>query len=174
MNIRRWSCSHLAKLTTVVYSGERETLCEIKDKAITLHHTIEVLAPGGHVLFKIQKHKDSEYHYLVERLVTALSPSLTPDGVKGFQVHLDKLIIDVLGDWTDRTAEFRLNQQVIARAGRENISVAATEYVDKGGDAVYGESAATRYRVDVAPGVDLVLMAIICVCLDEIVKQTHI
>lgn len=46
-------------LTAVVYGEDKQVLCEIKDKAFTLHHTVEAVGGGG-VILKAEQAGNSE------------------------------------------------------------------------------------------------------------------
>ena len=65
------------------------------------------------------------------------------------------ITLHLKGDWTDRSAEITLNGRPVASIGRSFMN--------------FGQLISDRqtYFVTCAPGVDLVLMAAICVCLDE-------
>jgi uncharacterized protein YxjI len=61
----------------------------------------------------------------------------------------------VKGDWMDRSATITMGNAVVAQISRSYFNVRE----------VFGGQ--QTYYVTVAPGVDLALMAAICVCLDE-------
>jgi uncharacterized protein YxjI len=61
----------------------------------------------------------------------------------------------VKGDWFDRSATITLGNTVVATIGRSYFNVRE----------IFGGK--QTYYVTVAPGVDLAMMAAICVCLDE-------
>lgn len=65
------------------------------------------------------------------------------------------ITLHLKGNWTDRSAEITLNDRPVASIGRSFMN--------------FGQLISDRqtYFVSCAPGVDLVLMAAICVCLDE-------
>lgn len=76
-----------------------------------------------------------------------------------FRVKLgDKLELSIVGDWKLRTVEFVTGQgAVVARGSSDN----APEVND----------AKNMYKIDVAPGVDLALVAVVCICVDTIRKN---
>jgi uncharacterized protein YxjI len=61
----------------------------------------------------------------------------------------------VKGDWLDRSATITMGNMVVAQISRSYFNMRE----------VFGGQ--QTYYVTVAPGVDLALMAAICVCLDE-------
>lgn len=61
----------------------------------------------------------------------------------------------VKGDWLDRSATITMGNTVVAQISRSYFNMRE----------VFGGQ--QTYYVTVAPGVDLALMAAICVCLDE-------
>jgi len=61
----------------------------------------------------------------------------------------------VKGDWFDRSATITLGDQVVAQIARKMLNMRE----------IFGGQ--QTYFVTVAPGVDLSLIAAICVCLDE-------
>ena len=65
------------------------------------------------------------------------------------------ITLHLKGDWLDRSAEVALNGRPVATISRSFMN--------------FGQLVSDRqtYYVSCAPGVDLVLMAAICVCLDE-------
>jgi uncharacterized protein YxjI len=63
--------------------------------------------------------------------------------------------LEVKGDWFDRSAEITCGGQVVACIGRSFFNLNQI-FADK-----------QTYQVKVAPGVDLTMIAAICVCLDE-------
>ena len=61
----------------------------------------------------------------------------------------------IKGDWLDRSADIRLGGLVVATISRNFLNAGQ----------IFGNQ--QTYYVTVAPGVDHVLIAAICVCLDE-------
>ena len=61
----------------------------------------------------------------------------------------------IKGDWFDRSAKITMGDVVVATIGRSYFNMRE----------VFGGQ--QTYYVTVAPGVDLAMMAAICVCLDE-------
>ena len=63
--------------------------------------------------------------------------------------------LDLKGDWLDRSAQVTLQGRPVASISRSFMN--------------FGQLVSDRqtYYVSCAPGVDLILMAAICVCLDE-------
>lgn len=63
--------------------------------------------------------------------------------------------LHIRGDWFDRSASILLGEQVVASIARSFFNVRQ----------LLGDQ--QTYYVTVAPGVDLSLIAALCVCLDE-------
>ena len=65
------------------------------------------------------------------------------------------ITLHLKGDWKDRSAEVSLRGPTLATISRSFMN--------------FGQLVSDRqtYYVNCAPGVDLVLMAAVCVCLDE-------
>lgn len=61
----------------------------------------------------------------------------------------------IKGDWFDRSATITHNSKVIAQISRKMLNMRE----------IFGGS--QTYYVTIAPGVDLAMVAAICVCLDE-------
>lgn len=61
----------------------------------------------------------------------------------------------VKGDFFDRKATITMNDQVVAQIGRNFLNMRQI-FEDQ-----------QTYQVSVAPGIDLAMMAAICICLDE-------
>jgi len=74
-----------------------------------------------------------------------------------FQNASNRAPIELLvkGDWLDRSATITMGSTVVAQISRSFFNVRE----------IFGGT--QTYYVTVAPGVDLALMAAICVCLDE-------
>jgi uncharacterized protein YxjI len=70
---------------------------------------------------------------------------------------IDRQPIELLieGDWFDRSAKITLNNRMVAQIGRNFFNM---------GQIFGGQQ---TYQVSVAAGVDLAMMAAICICLDE-------
>jgi len=84
-----------------------------------------------------------------------------PVGSSKSEVHFTNasnhlpVVLHVKGDWFDRSANITFNDQPVAHISRSFVNVRE----------VFGDK--QSYFVTVAPGVDLTLIAAICVCLDE-------
>lgn len=102
---------------------------------------------------------------------TLAPPPLThPDA---FQIHIgDKITLNVSGEWDTRSAQITLGSNVVAQVGPDVININAAEDLADAKGHSRDEIRAYRYRVDVAPGVDLVLMAVACICLDMTFYRT--
>lgn len=61
----------------------------------------------------------------------------------------------VKGNWSDRSATITLDGRVVGEIGRNFFNMAQ----------IFGGQ--QTYQLSVAPGVDLAMMAAICICLDE-------
>lgn len=59
------------------------------------------------------------------------------------------------GDFFDRKATITVDDKVVAQIGRSFVNVRE----------MFGDK--QSYQVNVAPGVDLAMMAAVCICLDE-------
>lgn len=104
---------------------------------------------------------------------SSFNPPSRTDASDAFRVHiLDKVQLQVSGDWAARTARITYDGNVIARVGHDVVSVSAAEDLISPRQAGV-EIETTRYRLEVAPGVDLALMAVICICIDVSYKGSH-
>lgn len=98
-------------------------------------------------------------------------------------VEEKKRTIEINGNWLGRNAEMRLqpsgkdkkdsaNQgQLVGKIQRANQSVAFIASNDPK-SAETQEEVKTQYTAAIAPGVDLALISIICMCCDAIIAAT--
>lgn len=68
--------------------------------------------------------------------------------------------LEVKGDWFDRSADITFGGRPVAHISRSFFNVRQ----------IFGEK--QTYFVTVAPGVDLALIAAVCICLDEKENET--
>lgn len=95
-----------------------------------------------------------------------LPPPLThpPDA---FEIHIgDKITLNVSGEWETCSAEITLDSSVVAHVVPDVININSAEDLADAKGHSRDEIKDHRYRVIVAPGVDLLLMAVACICLD--------
>ena len=116
-------------------------LFHLKNKLLALNKSFFGVSPSGQELFK----------------VTGKFSLLSSKSEISFVNAADKqpITLTLKGDWFDRSAEVNLNGRPVATISRNFLNL--------------GQIISDRqtYYVSCAPGVDLVLMAAICVCLDE-------
>lgn len=43
----------------MVYDDYKKPICELKDKVLALHRTVEAVNAAGEVLLKVERHSDS-------------------------------------------------------------------------------------------------------------------
>lgn len=130
---------------------------------------------GGVTVFKISRHKARK------------SPSrsvLTPVLSKGedkFEVTLydnrtKEHRIDIVGDWNTFSGQLVLQpgRQVIGRISQQRApNVGFEKGHDSMGHVTSQEKVMTSYNVDVAAGVDIAIVSVICMCCDIVDKSTQ-
>ncbi|KAJ7759980.1 tubby C-terminal-like domain-containing protein [Mycena metata] len=115
-------------------------LFDLKNKHFHIHKTLQAEDPTGNVLMTVKGHFQ-------------LFGSKMSATFKNFDGQEVELICK--GDFLDRKATIMHNDQVIAQIGRDFFNARQ----------IFGNQ--QTYQVSVAPGVDLAMMAAICICLDE-------
>jgi len=116
-------------------------LFSLKNKHLALQKSFRGIGPNDEQLFEV-KGKFSIGSSKSEVHFTNASNNLP-------------VVLHVKGDWFDRSANITFNDQPVAHVSRSFVNVRE----------VFGDK--QTYFVTVAPGVDLTLIAAICVCLDE-------
>ncbi|EGP91871.1 unnamed protein product [Zymoseptoria tritici ST99CH_1A5] len=151
---------------TIVNAATSQPVVLLKPKKISLHSTKVFTDPAGVELFSLShktlalfksftaESKLSPAHNFEIKGKFALGGSKSSVHFKNASDGRDIELL-VKGDWFDRSANITLNDRVVATVGRQFAN--ARELV--GGKQTY--------FVTVAPGVDLSMIAAICVCLDE-------
>ncbi|BEJ14209.1 hypothetical protein CspHIS471_0313830 [Cutaneotrichosporon sp. HIS471] len=122
----------------IVYDEMLRPVGEIHDKGLSLHHVVEFTSNTGELLLKASFHAGT-------------------NGMPSFRVNVgNNLELGVFGDWKLHAADIMTSHgTLLARGSHEN------EWRE--GDAALPER---QYKLDVAPGVDLALVAVVCLCLD--------
>ncbi|KAJ7708455.1 tubby C-terminal-like domain-containing protein [Mycena metata] len=119
-------------------------LFDLKNKHFHIHRTMQAEDPAGNVLLTVKAHFQ----------LIGTKMSATFNNFDGQEVEL---ICE--GKFLDRKATITHNDQVIAQVGRDFFNARQ----------IFGDH--QTHQVSVAPGVDLAMMAAICICLDEQERQ---
>ncbi|KAF2434853.1 hypothetical protein EJ08DRAFT_581425, partial [Tothia fuscella] len=113
----------------------------LKNKLLSFHKSFKGIGPDGFELFEVKGH----FAFLSHKSSVHFT-----NAADGREIELE-----VRGDWLDRSATITCGGQPIASIARSFFTVR---------EIFAGKQ---TYFVQVAPGVDLALVAAICVCLDE-------
>ncbi|KIW21128.1 hypothetical protein PV08_01708 [Exophiala spinifera] len=113
----------------------------LKNKHIALHKSFYAVGPNGEEVFKVKGHFS---------VLSSKSTIHFQNQADGSQIELD-----LKGNWLNRSATITLAGRPVAHISRSFMNARQ----------IFGGQ--QTYFVTVAPGVDLVLIAAICVCLDE-------
>ncbi|KIW39399.1 uncharacterized protein PV06_09170 [Exophiala oligosperma] len=132
-----------AKKFTDMQDNEIFTL---RNKHIALHKSFYGVAPNGQEVFQVKGHFS---------VLSSKSTIHFQNQSDGSQIELN-----LKGDWLDRSATITLAGRPVASISRSFMNARQ----------IFGGK--QTYFVTVAPGVDLVLIAAICVCLDERENET--
>lgn len=116
-------------------------LFTLKNKLLSLHKSFYGESPQGHNVFEVKGHF---------KLFGSRSTVHFANASDGKELELE-----VKGDWMDRSADIKIDDRVVASIARKFFNVR---------EILGGQQ---TYFVTIAPGVDLSLIAAICVCLDE-------
>ncbi|KAE9966180.1 hypothetical protein BLS_007183 [Venturia inaequalis] len=116
-------------------------LFDLKNKHLALFKSFKAVGPDGSVLFRVKGHFS---------VLSSKSTVEFTNAADGRHVELE-----VKGDWFDRSATITYGGQQVASIGRSFFNIREV-FADK-----------QTYFVKVAPGVDLTMIAALCVCLDE-------
>ncbi|KIW54201.1 hypothetical protein, variant [Exophiala xenobiotica] len=127
-----------AKKFTDMQGNEIFTL---KNKYFSLHKSFHAERPDGSDIFQVKGH----FSVLSSRSTVHFKNQ--SDG--------NEIELEVTGDWFDRSASITFGGRPVAHISRSFFNVRQ----------IFGDK--QTYFVTVAPGVDLTLIAAICVCLDE-------
>lgn len=117
-------------------------LFSLQHKHLTVFRSYHAVDAHGHDVFTV-KGKLS--------LGTTNSTCHFKNASDGREVELE-----MHGDWLDKSASIKFGGEPVAHASRSHFQELKQRFSDKHG-----------YFVEVAPGVDLALIAALCVCLDE-------
>lgn len=83
-----------------------------------------------------------------------------------------KLELDVVGNWDNHRADIVLTSNIlVAKTSADVTNFSEVANVLSPGEGEGGVSMDNQYVVQVAPGVDLAIIAILCICLDMIHRQ---
>ncbi|KAL9125445.1 MAG: hypothetical protein Q9217_005354 [Psora testacea] len=126
---------------TDVNGREGKELFALKNKLFKISKSFYAEGPNGATLFEVKGH-------------FSLLSSKSTIHFTNASTH-QPMVLDLKGDWLDRSAEISLQGRPVGNISRSFMN--------------FGQLVSDRqtYFVNCAPGVDLVLMAAICVCLDE-------
>ncbi|KAK5196794.1 hypothetical protein LTR72_001787 [Exophiala xenobiotica] len=127
-----------AKKFTDMQGNEIFTL---KNKYFSLHKSFHAERPDGSDIFQVKG------HFSVLSSKSTVHFKNQSDG--------NEIELEVKGDWFDRSASITFGGRPVAHISRSFFNVRQ----------IFGDK--QTYFVTVAPGVDLTLIAAICVCLDE-------
>jgi len=117
-------------------------LFSLKNKLVAIHKTFYAEAPDGKVLFEVK----SKFSIGKAKMV------VTFQNLASNNANIELM---VRGDWLDRSATITMGEVVIAQVSRKMFNMR---------EIVGGQQS---YYCTVAPGVDLAMVAALCVCLDE-------
>lgn len=123
-------------------SNTGQPLFSLRTRHFTLHKTFYAEAADGRELFEVK----GKFSIGTSKMVASFANAAST----GESVELL-----VKGDWFDRSATITLGDVVVAQIARKLLNMRE----------IFGGQ--QTYFVTVAPGVDLSLIAAICVCLDE-------
>ncbi|KAG8533269.1 uncharacterized protein KY384_002052 [Bacidia gigantensis] len=125
-------------------------LFHLKNKLLALAKSFIGESPDGKQLFEV---KGKFSRLAIDKLLAVLSSKSTISFINASTNQ--SMTLDLKGDWLDRSAEVTLQGRPVATISRSFLN--------------FGQLVSDKqtYYVNCAPGVDLVLMAAICVCLDE-------
>ncbi|KAJ7642245.1 tubby C-terminal-like domain-containing protein [Roridomyces roridus] len=121
-------------------------LFTLRNKLLHIHKTLEAEDPSGKVILKIKG--------AIQLFGSTMTATFT---------NFNGQIVDLVckGDILDRKATITRDSQIVAQIGRNFLN--AREMF----------AGAETYQVSVAPGVDLALIAAICICVDESKRESH-
>ena len=149
----------ILRVTVFVDSAGNE-LFHLRHKLLAISKSFYGESPDGKDLFEVKGHfsrnapkptfprqNPSNHPATVLSSKSSISFTNAADG--------KPITLDLKGDWLDRSAEVTLGGRPVASISRDFVN--------------FGQVFSDRqtYYVSCAPGVDLVLMAAVCVCLDE-------
>lgn len=137
----------------------------LKNKHLALHKSFKGVDPHGKEIFEVKGHFSRKSSSVLSAffdvfsvvLLTSTSTVLSSKSSVHFLNAADgrEVELQINGDWFDRSADITCAGQTVAHIGRSFFNVREI-FADK-----------QTYFVKVAPGVDLTLIAALCVCLDE-------
>ncbi|PBP26524.1 DUF567-domain-containing protein [Diplocarpon rosae] len=116
-------------------------LFSLRTRLLSLHKSFYAEAPGGEVLFEVK----GKFSIGSSKMVATFTNASTRAPVE----------LVIKGDWLDRAATITMGKTTVAQISRSYFNMRE----------VFGGQ--QTYYMTVAPGVDLAMLAAICVCLDE-------
>ncbi|KUJ13033.1 DUF567-domain-containing protein [Mollisia scopiformis] len=116
-------------------------LFSLRTKLLSIHKSFYAELPSGEILFEVK----GKFSIGSSKMVATFTNASNKQPVEML----------VKGDWLDRSAVISMNGATVATIGRSYFNMRE----------IFGGQ--QSYFVTVAPGVDLAMMAAICVCLDE-------
>ncbi|KAG4416951.1 hypothetical protein IFR04_009895 [Cadophora malorum] len=116
-------------------------LFSLRTRLLSLHKSFYAESPSGETLFEVK----GKFSIGSSKMVATFVNASTKQNVE----------LLIKGDWFDRSATITMGNIVVAQISRSYFNMRE----------VFGGQ--QTYFVTVAPGVDLALLAAVCVCLDE-------
>jgi len=122
-------------------SSTGQPLFSLRTRLLSLHKSFYAEAPSGETIFEVK----GKFSIGSSKMVATFVNASTKQNVE----------LLIKGDWLDRSASITMGNIVVAQISRSYFNMRE----------VFGGQ--QTYYVTVAPGVDLAMLAAICVCLDE-------
>ncbi|KAE8446675.1 hypothetical protein EG329_011718 [Mollisiaceae sp. DMI_Dod_QoI] len=116
-------------------------LFSLRTKLLSIHKSFYAELPSGEILFEVK----GKFSIGTSKMIATFTNASN-------RAHIELL---VKGDWLDRSAVISMDGTTVATIGRSYFNMRE----------IFGGQ--QTYYVTVAPGVDLAMIAAICVCLDE-------
>ncbi|CZS93917.1 related to DUF567 domain protein [Rhynchosporium graminicola] len=122
-------------------SSTGQPLFSLRTRLLRLHKSFYAEGANGQVLFEVK----GKFSIGSSKMVATFANASTKQNIE----------LLIKGDWFDRSASITMGNIVVAQISRSYFNMRE----------IFGGQ--QTYYVTVAPGVDLALIAAICVCLDE-------
>ncbi|KAH7360943.1 tubby C-terminal-like domain-containing protein [Rhexocercosporidium sp. MPI-PUGE-AT-0058] len=122
-------------------SSTGQPLFSLRTRLLSLHKSFYAEAPSGETIFEVK----GKFSIGSSKMVATFVNASTKQNVE----------LLIKGDWLDRSASITMGNIVVAQISRSYFNMRE----------IFGGQ--QTYYVTVAPGVDLAMLAAICVCLDE-------
>ncbi|RDW84731.1 hypothetical protein BP6252_02321 [Coleophoma cylindrospora] len=116
-------------------------LFSLRTKLLSLHKSFYAESPSGQILFEVK----GKFSIGSSKMIASFTNTANKAPVE----------LLIKGDWFDRSATISMNNVPVAQISRSYFNMRE----------IFASQ--QSYFVTVAPNVDLVLIAAICVCLDE-------